>query len=118
MALKRCFVTFAVVFCDNEWLDYGRGIEKEVILSLFGALEEIDKAVMYLEILDRMNLLEKASSRKSKTGDDEGAVVTRYTMHDSIKVIGRDMAAQCAKPRGSSSSDDEPSSNFLGSSIR
>ena len=38
VALRRCFVTFAMVFHYNDWVLAGRGVPREVILSLFAVI--------------------------------------------------------------------------------
>jgi len=37
-SLRRCFVTFAVVFHDNDWMLSGKGIPRGVVLKLFSTI--------------------------------------------------------------------------------
>jgi hypothetical protein len=73
-ALRRCFVTFAVAFRENEWLQIGRGIPRSVLIRLFSTVlsgaysrssgspknEDSLTAESALDMLETMNLIQKA----------------------------------------------------------
>jgi hypothetical protein len=63
--LRRCFVTFAVVFRENDWIQDGRGIPRPVLAKLFETVLEASSATSLtaehtIEILEALNLLQRA----------------------------------------------------------
>lgn len=84
MALRRCFVWFAIAFKEDDWMLSGKGIPQSVVLSVFETvvnLYESDSGVNFIEpetilsMLENMNLLQRAAhglTRKvSKNSDDK-----------------------------------------------
>lgn len=75
IALRRCFVAFAVAFRDNDWVLSGKGIPQSVVLRVFKSIISSDKDSKYispsamLTMLEKLNLIERArhgcSSRTS-----------------------------------------------------
>jgi hypothetical protein len=68
-SLRRCFVTFAMVFHDNEWLLTGKGIPRGIVKRLFynvisGMKSESNLGVVsadsIIDMLEHMNLLYRA----------------------------------------------------------
>ncbi|KAL3917581.1 MAG: hypothetical protein SGILL_004646 [Bacillariaceae sp.] len=66
IALRRCFVAFAMAFRDNDWMLAGRGIPQSVVLRVFRTIilsDEASKEVSpstILTLLEKLNLLERA----------------------------------------------------------
>ena len=67
VALRRCFVLFAMAFRQNDWMLSGRGIPQSVVLKLFETAiaagptgKQKDKARDVLEILENLKLLQRA----------------------------------------------------------
>jgi hypothetical protein len=71
VALRRCFLTFAIAFHDNDWVLSGRGIPRFVVLKLFSTViaSSIDSTKdqasnisteSILSMLETMNLLQRA----------------------------------------------------------
>jgi tetratricopeptide (TPR) repeat protein len=66
IALRRCFVAFAMAFRDNDWMLAGRGIPQSVVLRVFRTIilsDEASKDVSpsnILTLLENLNLLERA----------------------------------------------------------
>lgn len=60
--LRRCFITFAVAFRDNDWVHIGKGIPQPVLLKVFSAVIDCERhsAEEVLACLETMNLLERA----------------------------------------------------------
>jgi hypothetical protein len=114
-AVRRCFVTYAVGFRDNEWVLVGRGIPQAVVLKLFGTVigrqgTNLPSPEGVLYSLEAMNLLQRArhgvSSRthtivehtSPESGDDSSddeeltPVTSRFldnpsfVIHDSVSV--------------------------------
>jgi NB-ARC domain len=66
IALRRCFVAFAMAFRDNDWMLSGRGIPQSVVLRIFRTIilsDESSKDVSpstILTLLQNLNLFERA----------------------------------------------------------
>jgi hypothetical protein len=66
IALRRCFVAFAMAFRDNDWLLSGKGIPQSVVLRVFKTIISADEANKYisassiLSMLEKLNLIERA----------------------------------------------------------
>jgi len=120
--LRRCFITFAVAFRDNDWVHIGKGIPQAVILKIFCAVIDNERlsAGEVLASLEMMNLLERArhgttspviTYRKQNSTQDnddgefeeeeeEEACPTKSTflqnpsfvMQDSLRAIGEEFA--------------------------
>ncbi|KAG7368793.1 tetratricopeptide repeat protein [Nitzschia inconspicua] len=66
IALRRCFVAFAMAFRDNDWMLSGRGIPQSVVLRFFRSIILSDEACndvspsTILTMLENLNLLERA----------------------------------------------------------
>jgi hypothetical protein len=66
IALRRCFVAFAMAFRDNDWMLSGRGIPQSVVLRVFKTIvfsDEASKDVSsssILTLLQNLNLIERA----------------------------------------------------------
>jgi hypothetical protein len=66
IALRLCFVAFAMAFRDNDWMLSGRGIPQSVVLRVFRTIilsDEASKEVApnsILTLLQNLNLLERA----------------------------------------------------------
>ena len=64
VALRRCFVAFAVAFRDNDWMLSGKGIPQSVVLRVFRTIIVCDpgskdvSASMILSTLEKLNLIE------------------------------------------------------------
>ena len=84
IALRRCFVWFAMAFHENDWMLSGRGIPQSVVLSVFETVVNLNEAdsdedliepEMILSMLENMNLLQRAghgvSAKTSKNQDDK-----------------------------------------------
>ena len=92
VALRRCFVAFALAFKENDWVHVGRGIPHPVLLKIFEAVMHAENtgqvfafsAEFILNALETMNLLQRArhgvsshyydyatEDRKSSGDDDE-----------------------------------------------
>ena len=119
VALRRCFISFAMAFRDNDWVQVGKGIPQDVVLKVFSAAigQDDDDRLRPLDILrslERMNLLERArhgvTSRyvDMSGGDDDNEGVDEsgtsirkksafvenpsFVMQDSLRAIGEEMA--------------------------
>jgi len=122
VALRRCFITFAVAFRDNDWVHIGKGIPQAVVLKMFAAVIDSKQhtAEELIATLEMMNLLERArhgttahsivykkrelSSQDSDDGEfedeEEETGPTKSTflenpsfvMQDSLRAIGEDVA--------------------------
>lgn len=104
-SLRRCFVTFAMVFHDNDLLLTGRGIPRGVIRKLFinviSGMEfesntEVVSPDTIIDMLEHMNLLQRA-------GHD--AHITLFTPHSTKSLNG---TARYVKKVASGSLDDAP----------
>jgi hypothetical protein len=62
VVIRRCFITFAVAFRDNDWVHTGKGVAGAVVLKIFAAVSngKPDTAQGILAALETMNLLERA----------------------------------------------------------
>lgn len=66
IALRKCFVAFAMAFRDNDWMLSGRGIPQSVALCVFKTIitsDESSKDVSpnsILTLLQKLNLIERA----------------------------------------------------------
>mmetsp|Transcript_40471 Transcript_40471/g.97681 ORF Transcript_40471/g.97681 Transcript_40471/m.97681 type:complete len:936 (+) Transcript_40471:285-3092(+) len=81
IALRRCFVAFAMAFRDNDWALSGRGIPQSVVLRVFktvipsGKTGKTISSVGILNMMEKLNLIERArhglssasNSRMAKT---------------------------------------------------
>lgn len=84
IALRRCFVWFAMAFRDNDWMLAGKGIPQAVVLSVFESVINLDEdetngnwiePETILSMLENMNLLQRAghgvTHKTSKSSDDK-----------------------------------------------
>jgi len=120
--LRRCFVTFAVVFRENDWIHDGRGIPRPVLAKLFETVLEASSATSLtaehtIEILEALNLLQRArhgsrptvqvknsqdniggeSSKGSINSNTDNTIhhaTLCYLMHPAIHAIGQEMATR------------------------
>ncbi len=79
-SLRRCFVTFAMVFHENEWLLTGKGIPRGIVAKLFQNVisrmnfEPNDKEIsadFVIDMLEHMNVLHRARhGTTTKAGTD------------------------------------------------
>jgi len=66
IALRRCFVAFAMAFRDNDWMLSGRGIPQSVTLRVFKTIITSDESFKdispntVLTLLQKLNLIERA----------------------------------------------------------
>ena len=66
VALRRCFVAFAMAFRDNDWILSGRGVPHSVVLRVFKTIISSDEASKdlspsaILTMLQNLNLMEHA----------------------------------------------------------
>jgi tetratricopeptide (TPR) repeat protein len=66
VALRRCFVAFAMAFRDNDWMLSGKGIPQSVLLRVFRTIISSDKSSkdvsssQILSMLEKLNLIERA----------------------------------------------------------
>ncbi len=66
VALRRCFVAFAMAFRDNDWILSGRGVPHSVVLRVFKTIISSDEASkdispsVILTMLQNLNLMEHA----------------------------------------------------------
>jgi tetratricopeptide (TPR) repeat protein len=124
VALRRCFVTFALAFKENDWVHVGRGIPQPVLLKIFDTVINAEgngqklpySADFLLEALETMNLMQRArhgvsshyhdyaeEDRKSNGDDDEEEKIPErsslvqnpsYVMHASLQAIAEDVATR------------------------
>ena len=111
-AMRRCFVSYAAGFRDNEWVLVGRGIPQAVLLKLFATVigkqgTDLPSPANVLQALEAMNLLQRArhgctsrshviveSSSDGDSSDDEAPTPVTSTfienpsflMHESVSV--------------------------------
>lgn len=120
VTLRRCYITFAVAFRDNDWVHIGKGIPQAVILKMFNAV--VDSKTLtgeqVLAALETMHLFERArhgttsqthntyrrnlsSADSDDDFEDEEEVSPAtssfvnnpsYVMQDSLRAIGEDVA--------------------------
>mmetsp|Transcript_31029 Transcript_31029/g.50644 ORF Transcript_31029/g.50644 Transcript_31029/m.50644 type:complete len:796 (-) Transcript_31029:608-2995(-) len=120
--LRQCFVAFAMVFHDTDSLKVGKGISRAVVIRLFAVVSSIeggslpsrvtaeeledymDNAVLILDTLETMNLVQRAghglskSSAMSRLKDATGNAEAHtnhsnhkcYSMHESVSVCAQD----------------------------
>jgi len=66
IALRRCFVAFAMAFRDNDWMLSGRGVPHSVVLRVFKTIISSDEAskdispCAIVTMLQNLNLMEHA----------------------------------------------------------
>eukprot|EP00980_Cylindrotheca_fusiformis_P012717 scaffold3108_cov152-Cylindrotheca_fusiformis.AAC.8 len=66
IALRRCFVAFALAFRDNDWVLSGKGVPQSVVLRVFKTIIPADKnskhitPTLILTMLEKLNLIERA----------------------------------------------------------
>lgn len=66
IALRRCFVAFAMAFRDNDWVLSGKGVPQAVVLRVFKTIIPSDKNSRHispasiLTMLEKLNLIERA----------------------------------------------------------
>ena len=66
IALRRCFVAFAMAFRDNDWMLSGKGIPQSVVIRIFRTILTADEENKYisasviLNMLEKLNLIERA----------------------------------------------------------
>lgn len=89
IALRRCFVWFAMAFRDNDWMLAGKGIPQAVVLSVFETVVNLDEdendgnwiePETILSMLENMNLLQRAGhgvQSKTSKNQDEKSVGTK-----------------------------------------
>lgn len=94
-ALRRCFVTFAMAFRDNDWVLLGRGIPQAVVLKLFSTVISAGRDTSgitpesILEILRTLHMLETARhgcSAVRETSNDDDDVGTNSEPDGPIDV--------------------------------
>ena len=114
-SLRRCFVTFAMVFRDNEMLLTGKGIPRSVVEQLFQTVisvmsggAESESPISpdnIIEVLERMNLLQRAG---------HGSNHEPYTEVESSENIHKSSIANNSKSlfNGSLSLEDGGSDDF------
>jgi len=94
-SLRRCFVTFAMVFRDNDWVLSRRGIPRGVIIKLFSIVisaadstdDSEDTSGLILSILERMNLIQRAghgATYSQSRGMDEQSLSRKSLMNGSM----------------------------------
>ena len=111
IALRRCFVAFAMAFRDNDWMLSGKGIPQSVVLRVFKTIVHSVEGNKYISVssllmtLEKLNLIERARHGWHSRGvvaptprlapdsdsdwDDEdertfGRFQQRFVMHDSV----------------------------------
>ena len=110
VALRRCFVAFAVAFRDNDWMLSGKGIPQSVVLRVFRTIIACDpgskdvSASMILSMLEKLNLIERArhgvsslrfdgaQKEESEWEDVEepamkSGIQQLFVMHESVRVL-------------------------------
>ncbi len=98
-SLRRCFVTFAMVFHDNEWLLTGRGVPRGIVERLFynviSGMKSESNADLYspetiIDMLEHMNLLYRArhgtTSKLGKSDANSSNSSGKSLMNGSINV--------------------------------
>ncbi|CAB9499668.1 tetratricopeptide repeat domain [Seminavis robusta] len=104
IALRRCFVWFAMAFRDNDWMLAGKGIPQSVVLSVFETVVNLDESETednwiepetILSMLEKMNLLQRAGH----------GVTAKTTKKDDEKSVGSKDLDASAKSDGSDWSD-------------
>jgi hypothetical protein len=66
IALRRCFVAFAMAFRDNDWVLSGKGIPQSVVLHVFKTIISSDtnskhiSPTAILAMLEKLNLIQRA----------------------------------------------------------
>jgi tetratricopeptide (TPR) repeat protein len=122
-AMRRCFVSYAAGFRDNEWVLVGRGIPQAVLLKLFATVigkqgTNLPSPANVLQALEAMNLLQRArhgctsrshviveSSSDGDSSDDEepkpviSAFIENpsFLMHESIKSIAEEIGQRSTR---------------------
>jgi len=123
IALRRCFVTFALAFKENDWVHVGRGIPQPVLLKIFDAVINSESnsqrgsysAESILTSLETMNLIQRArhgvsshyydytaDDGKSNSEDDDDKIPEKsafiqnpsFVMHASLQAIAEDVATR------------------------
>lgn len=106
VALRRCFVWFAMAFRDNDWMLAGKGIPQAVVLSVFETvvnLEESESDGNWIEpetilsMLEKMNLLQRAGH----------GVASKTTKEKDEKSVGSKNADNSENSEGSDWSEDD-----------
>lgn len=119
VVIRRCFVTFAVAFRDNDWVHIGKGIPQAVVLKIFAAVSNSQQytAEEILAALETMNLLERARhgttsqaltyKQKDLSESDDGEFDDEeetgpttstflenpsFVMQDSLRAVGEEFA--------------------------
>jgi hypothetical protein len=120
--LRRCFVAFAMVFHDTDSLKVGKGISRAVVIRLFAIVssmengrpkslispeemtELMEDAAVILDMLETMNLVQRAghglSKRSSMSNKLKGSVANGetsnatssdnhrcFSMHESVSLL-------------------------------
>ena len=88
--MRNCFVTFAMVFHNNDWILSGKGIPQSVILALFSTIHNTDHTSQeLLDLLEHLNLLQRArhGGDTTITGDVGSAENPSYLMHESVSCM-------------------------------
>jgi NB-ARC domain len=101
IALRRCFVWFAMAFRDNDWMLAGKGIPQSVVLSVFETVVNLDESgseenwiepETILSMLEKMNLLQRAGhgvTAKTSKKEDEKSLESK-DIDGSAKSDGSD----------------------------
>lgn len=138
IALRRCFVAFAMAFRDNDWMLSGKGIPQSVVLRVFKTIVHSVEGNKYISVssllmtLEKLNLIERARHGWHSRGvvaptprsapdsdsdwDDEdertfGRFQQRFVMHDSLKAVAEEMAKRST---ASLSPDADDFTSYLG----
>jgi hypothetical protein len=89
IALRRCFVWFAMAFRDNDWMLSGKGIPQAVVLSVFETVVNLNEGNVegdwiepetILSMLEKMNLLQRAGhgvAAKTSKKEDEKSLASK-----------------------------------------
>jgi hypothetical protein len=90
IALRRCFVAFAMAFRDNDWMLCGKGIPKSVVLRVFKTIISSDEGFKeistsgILTMLEKLNLIERARHGiSSRTAAPKMPMVKKQTTRSS-----------------------------------
>jgi hypothetical protein len=115
VALRRCFVAFAMAFRDNDWVLSGKGIPQSVVLRVFRTIISSDPLAKYisealiLDMLEKLNLIERArhgihtrpifrdtnkdnGSESDYENDESEPTINSgnqqmFVMHDSVRLV-------------------------------
>ena len=74
MAIRRCFVSFAMIFSECDWVLSGKGVPRDVIVQIFSVVlsstcrESSISSEYVLDTLEHLNLLHRANHGVNMTG--------------------------------------------------